>query len=198
MIKAIAFDYGGVIEIKEGDLIRQITDYLEITKDDWHKVYFSLNHLSNVGKHTWQEVLELTAKKLGASNTQISHIQKLISENNETRRINLELIEIIKDLKNKNYRIGLLSNNSVTLKQRLIDQNIIDLFDEIIISAEVGFQKPQPEIFEILFKKLSVNSNEVIFIDDTKQSLFNADNIGYVPLLFINNKELKEELLKLL
>jgi len=194
MIKAIAFDYGGVIEIEDGDVIQKIADLLQITKEDFLKVYFSLNHLSNTGKKTGLEVLALTAKEFDASDSQISSLCVMIEESKKTKKINLELIEVIKDLKKKNYKIGLLSNNSIRLKQRLTDKDLNDLFDVILISAEVGYQKPQPEIFEMLANKLGVNTEEMIFIDDTPQSILNADKIGYIPLLYVGNDKLKEDL----
>jgi putative hydrolase of the HAD superfamily len=194
MIKAIAFDYGGVIEIEEGDLIQEIADYLKITKEDWHKAYYSFNHLCNTGKSSWQEVLALTCKEFDTSDAQIAHILEMIQEKKKTKKINLGLVEIIKDLKSKNYKIALLSNNSVKLRQKLTDQNIIDLFDELIISEEVGCQKPSPEIFEILFGKLGVKNNETIFVDDAEKSLEKAKEIGFIPILYVNNEKLKEEL----
>ena len=197
MIKAVAFDYGGVIEITES-LIPKIVDALKVTKEDWLNTYYTLNHLNNVGGKSRLEVFTLTAKKLGASDIQIAHIPEILKENDQTRKINLELIEIIKDLKKQNYKIGLISNYSIHLRQKLIDKNIIDLFDTVIISGEVGYQKPQPEIFEILFQKLGVKNNETIFVDDTKQSLLGAESVGYLPLLYINNREFKEELNKII
>src|SRR3989344_5202783 len=173
MIKAIAFDYGGVIESREGDLFKEITQYLNVTRENWDKVYFSFNHLNMVKKG--EEVLALVAKEFYASDVQISYIKNLTIEHKKDKKINEELINIIKKLKKK-YKIALLSN----------------------ISSEVGHQKPQPEIFEVLFNKLGVNSNEVIFIDDTKQSLFNASIIGYTPILYTDNQKLEEELSKIL
>lgn len=197
MIKAIAFDYDGVIELREGDLFKEIAQYLNILRKDWDRVYFSLNHLNMIKKG--EEVLALTAEKFHASDVQISYIKNLtIEHNKKDKKINKELLDIIKELKKKNYKIALLSNNSVELRQKLIDQNIIDLFDTIIISSEVGHQKPSPEIFEILFNKLGVKNHELIFIDDTKQSLKGAQGIGYIPLLFVNNDKLKEELFEIL
>lgn len=73
-----------------------------------------------------------------------------------------------------------------------------DLFDVVVISAEVGCQKPQPEIFDILFKKLDLKPSEVIFIDDTLKSLEGADKIGYIPVLYKDNKTLKSELSSIL
>lgn len=198
MIKAVAFDYGGVIEIKEGDLMQDIADYLGVTKEDWQRVYYTLNHLTNTGTNTWSEVAAMVSKKFDASDAQIEHIQGLIQKRNESRKINSELIEIIKDLKHKRYKIGLLSNNGITLRKRLEDYNILDLFDAVIISAEVGYQKPSPEIFKILFKTLNVDPGEVIFVDDAKKSLEGAESIGYIPVLFTTNQKLEEDLLNIL
>ncbi|MFA6353739.1 MAG: HAD-IA family hydrolase [Candidatus Paceibacterota bacterium] len=192
--KAIVFDYGGVIEIIKRGLTKNITKYLQISQEDWQKVYFSLNYLCNTGKKSYEEVFALTAKELGASDDQISHVLKLQKDNRKERQINLKLIEIIKDLKNKNYKIGLLSNNYIKLRQELIDLKLIDLFDAVVISSEVNYQKPQPEIFEILFSQLSVKKNEVIFIDDAKQSLIGAESIGYAPILFKDVEDLKIKL----
>jgi 2-haloacid dehalogenase len=195
MIKAIGFDYDGVIEIGDGDIAQKIAAYLKITKDEWHKIYYTLNYLTNVDNKSWAEVAVLVAKKFNASDTQISDIQNIIKE---YKKVNLELIETIKDLKNKNYKIGLLSNNTTELRQKLIDQNIFNLFDVIIISAEVSYQKPQPEIFKMLANKLGVSTNEMIFIDDSAKSLEGAKNIGYMPILFSTNKQLNKDLLGLL
>ena len=198
MIKAVVFDYGGVIELKDGDLIQEIADSLKITKEDWQKVYFTLNHLNNTGEKSWREVATLVANKFDASSIQISHIQDLINEYDKKRVLNWGLIEIIKDLKKKNYKIGLLSNYSITLRQKLTRLNIADLFDEIIISSEVKYQKPQPEIFDIISKKLGITNNEMVFIDDTQRSLEGAESMGYIPILFINNQKLEKDLLNIL
>jgi putative hydrolase of the HAD superfamily len=194
MIKAIAFDYGGVIETIDGGLTLRIANLLGTTEEEWDKVYHSLIYLFHTNKLSWEEVATLVAKKFNASDIQIDHMQEMIKENRATRRINWALIDIIKDLKDRNYKICLLSNNYIKLRQELIDLKLIDLFDTVVISAEVGCYKPQPEIFHILFKKLSVKSDEVIFIDDSQSSLDSAEEIGYTPLLFVNNEQLRKDL----
>jgi HAD superfamily hydrolase (TIGR01509 family) len=198
MIKVIVFDYGGVIELKDGDLIQEIADSLQITKEDWQEVYYTLNHLNNTGEKSWREVATIVARKFNASDVQVSFIQDLINKYDHKRILNLELIEVIKDLKKKNYKIGILSNYSITLREKLTRLNIIDLFDEMIISSEVGLQKPQPEIFEIVFNKFNIKNSEMIFIDDTKKSLEGAEKIGYIPVLYINNETLKSDLVGIL
>ncbi len=72
------------------------------------------------------------------------------------------------------------------------------MFDSIIISAEVKYIKPEPEIFKLSFAELGVLPEEAIFIDDTPESLKGADNIGYQPILFRDNESLKAELEKII
>ena len=195
MIKAIAFDYGGVIETIEGGVVQNVTKYLNIKEEDWRSVYSSLNYLCNTGQKSYEEVYELVAKKLGASDSQIAGAIEIFKKNRDTIEINFKLVELIKKLKSS-YKIGLLSNNTIKLRQELTDLNLIDLFDVVVISSEEGYQKPQPEIFEILFKKLGVKSSEVIFVDDSRTSLVGAERIGYTPILFLSNDQLKAELKK--
>jgi len=198
MIKAIAFDYGGVIEITEKGLMQKIADYLQITLENWFKEYKTLNYLCNTGENSYEEVYALTAKKFNASDAEISHIHEMMRKNMEARKINFELLEIIKDLKNKNYKIGLLSNNYIQLRQQMIEEDTIKYFDSVVVSSEVGYQKPQPEIFEILFNKLGIKSDELIFIDDSPSSLEGANKIGYIPILYADNESLKSELSSIL
>ena len=197
MISAIAFDYGGVIEISEKNITTEITEHLGITKEDWFHVYFSLNHLCNVGTHTWHDVTILTLEKLGVSKKQILEIEELMRLHADSKKVNTGLVEIIKTLK-PNYKIALISNYASHLRQKLIDQKIIDLFDEVIISGEVGIQKPQPEIFQLLCIRLGIETSELLFIDDTKKSLEGAVQIGYTPILYTSNEQLSQDLEQLL
>lgn len=198
MIKAIAFDYGGVIRINDNDLFGDIAKYLNITIEELNKEYFSLNHLFNTQDKSYEDVFALVISKFNPSKEARDYVLKLTKENHSKYHLNNELIDIIKDLKNKDYKIALLSNNSIKIKNELTEDGIFDIFDVIIISAEVGYQKPQPEIFNILFKKLELKSNEVIFIDDTSKSLEGADKIGYIPILYKDNETFKSELFNVL
>jgi len=58
--------------------------------------------------------------------------------------------------------------------------------------------RPEHEFFDILFKKLELESNEVIFVDDTPRSLEGANKIGYVPVLYKDNETFKSELFVIL
>ena len=194
MIKAIAFDYRGVVEISDGDLIEEIVEYLKITKEKWKTIYNKYISFANSGEKSWEDVVILTALSLNASQNQLSDIKKMITRHENKKFLNSEIINLIISLKKKNFKIGLISNFTSNLRQRLSDQKIINLFDAIIISGEVGYRKPEPEIFHKLFESLGVKSNELVFIDDSQKSLTNAKEVGYYPLLFLNTKQINKDL----
>ena len=149
MIKAIAFDYAGVVEIPERDIITELSEHINIPREEWLAVYYTLNHLCNTGKNTWSEVALLTGEKLGATQAQLLEMKEICRLNAGTKKVNQGLLEIIKTLKPK-YTIALVSNYPAYLREKMEKQGILDLFDEIVISGEVGYQKPEPEIFTIL------------------------------------------------
>lgn len=193
MISTIAFDYAGVLEIAERNVIDEITEYMNISLERWNSVYHSLNYLCNVEGKTWGEVAILTVEKLGGSHEQVTHIQEIMRLNALSKKVNEGLVEIIKKLKTK-YKIALISNYPPHLREKLDRQNLTELFNEIIISSEVGHQKPQPEIFMLLCERLKIVPQELIFIDDSKKSLEGADSIGYTPILYRSNEQLAQDL----
>jgi FMN phosphatase YigB (HAD superfamily) len=69
--------------------------------------------------------------------------------------------------------------------------------DVVIISAEIGYQKPHKEAFDILFGRLGLAPGQVIFVDDSAKSLEKASEIGYIPILFKDNEQLNDDLRKL-
>jgi len=198
MIKAIVFDYGGVIKINDSDLIADICEYLNINKEDWLKEYFQINDLDSTQNVSFEDVFKMVTLKFNDEEEAQNHVLELMKSHKGKYHLNNELIDTIKEFRNKGYKTALLSNNSIELRNKLEDIGIINIFDEVIISAEVGFQKPEPKIFQILFDKLRVKPNEVVFIDDTPRSLGGAGDIGYIPVLFKDNESLKLELSNIL
>lgn len=194
MISTIAFDYNGVIELNGFDVRQKIIDILGVTRQEWSEVYTSMNHLSNVENMESRDLLVEVSRKLNATPEQIEKIRELIIESENSKTLNFGILEIIKFLKSLDYNIALISNYTTSLRDKLIKQKILDLFDEVIISAEVGYQKPNKEIFEVLLGRLNIKSEELVFIDDTQNSLKYSGEIGYVPVLFTSNEKLKIEI----
>lgn len=67
----------------------------------------------------------------------------------------------------KNYKLAIVSNFYGNLKTVLSDFGILEYFDVIIESAEVGISKPNPEIFQLAIDKFGLTPNECIVIGDS-------------------------------
>jgi putative hydrolase of the HAD superfamily len=64
---------------------------------------------------------------------------------------------------------------------------------EVIISSEVGYRKPSPEIYEILLERLAVPAKQCIFIDDRIANLRPAIEIGITPVWYQRKAETKNQ-----
>ena len=73
--------------------------------------------------------------------------------------------EILAKLKSR-YRLGVIANQSFGTEQRMKEYGIFNFFDIIISSAEAGFEKPNPAIFQLALEKANCNPDEAIMIGD--------------------------------
>lgn len=96
-------------------------------------------------------------------------------------RLDYHLCDIIKKLKNYGFKIILLSNaNSAFFKRKIYTEfvNFKDLFDEIIISSEVGMIKPNKDIYLYTLDKINMQSKDVLFVDDSQKNIDGARVVG--------------------
>ena len=105
-----------------------------------------------------------------------------------------DVIELIRSIK-KTYKTGLLSNSGGPgLRSLLKEENLEEIFHEIIISGEVGFIKPEREIFQIALDRLEGQSGETIFIDDNPHNVEGAQDVGIHGVLFTGYTKLTTDL----
>ena len=78
---------------------------------------------------------------------------------------------VLRTLREKGFKLGIITNGaSNSQRSKLERTGLNNLVDSIVISEEVGFQKPDPAIFEIALKQLQISSSEAIFIGDNPVS----------------------------
>ncbi|KAJ4827736.1 hypothetical protein Tsubulata_036811 [Turnera subulata] len=82
-------------------------------------------------------------------------------------------------LKDAGVKMAVVSNFDNRLRKLLKDLNVIDLFDAIIISSEVGYEKPDSKIFESALDQLSVEAGRAVHVgDDQKADKEGANAVG--------------------
>lgn len=88
-------------------------------------------------------------------------------------------IILLKQLKNKGYKLGCCSNSiRETLHLMLRSAQIFDFFDIIIGNDEIKNSKPDPEIYLTTFDRLGVRPEECIIIEDAPPGIESAKRSG--------------------
>jgi putative hydrolase of the HAD superfamily len=112
----------------------------------------------------------------------------------DTQMIDNDMVSLIDQL-HARYQIGLLSNSRGDYIRPILEEHAIGhLFDEVVISAEVGMIKPHSEIFEFTLDKMNAKPEETVFIDDSEHNVEAARAIGIRGIVFKNVDDLKEKL----
>ncbi|CAM0911139.1 unnamed protein product [Alopecurus aequalis] len=83
------------------------------------------------------------------------------------------------DLKDAGVKLAVVSNFDSRLRKLLKDLNVSDMFDAIVVSSEVGYEKPAPEIFKIALDQIGVEASKAVHVgDDETADKAGANAIG--------------------
>ena len=91
------------------------------------------------------------------------------------------------------YKTAVLSNADSTLKHALRESHgIADLFDDIVVSADVGMAKPDAQIYGLSAQRLGLAMDECVFIDDMPANVDAARAAGMHGVHFLVNEHVLE------
>jgi len=102
-----------------------------------------------------------------------------------------ETIEIINELKNKGYKVGLLSNLRLMDYKRYEEQIKKINFDYVFLSYEMKCIKPSKDIYLQVINKLNCEANNIIFFDDNEKNVEGAKAVG-INAYQVTGKNIKE------
>lgn len=106
-----------------------------------------------------------------------------------------ETVEILKFLKQANYRLFGLSNWSVEKFQLVRGKyEFLGWFEQIIISGEERLIKPDPRIFQRFLDLAAVSAAECLLIDDSEKNVKTANQLGFQVIHFKNPELLRLDL----
>ena len=183
-IRAVFFDLGGVIARTEQHEPRtNLAHSLDMTYADIEKLVFEneSSKQASLGLITETQHWQNVAKSL---NQPDSEIGRLRTEFFAGDRIDLELVNLMRSLRPA-IKVGLISNAWSELRTWIIAQDFADAFDDMVISAEVGFAKPDARIYQAALQNLQVLPAESIFLDDMSRNVEAARKIGMHAIHFV-------------
>ena len=93
-------------------------------------------------------------------------------------------IPTLHKLKEMGYKIGLITNGGhdpQTLKIKML--GLEDIFDEVVISGDVGVSKPDPKPFTTFAEKIGIDPKEMMYAGDHPlNDVEGSRRVGYTPV----------------
>lgn len=198
MIRAVIFDFGGVLMRTQDDSGRRAwEDRLNLAHGELER----LVHGSNLwieaqrGALSPEAYWRALAEQLGIDD---AAIEQLRFDYFKGDVLDERLIALIDQLRARGLRLGLLSNDSLALADKLAALDLYRHFDAVIISAQIGALKPEPEAFRAIADALQVSLPECIFIDDNTVNVDGAKSIGMCGIRYTAQLDLAATLEPLL
>jgi epoxide hydrolase-like predicted phosphatase len=196
-IWSVFIDFGGVIMRTEdkGPRARQ-AERLGMTYRDLEKIVFESesSQRASTGEIPEEAHWQAVARALGVSQPEAD---KIIDAFFSGDRADETLLGYLRSLRPE-HKVGLISNAWSGLRSFITRQKFEDVFDEMIISAEVGLVKPDPRIYRLALEKLGAQPGESVFLDDVLVNVEAARSAGMSAIQFTQPETALEELKKLL
>lgn len=89
-----------------------------------------------------------------------------------------DMARAVKAIKDSGIRTGLLSNSWGGKDYPL--EFLSTICDVIVISGEVGLRKPDPEIYLLTAKQMTLEPSECVFVDDLSRNVEGAEAVGMI------------------
>lgn len=104
------------------------------------------------------------------------------------------IMDYILSLKSKNYVVSVLSNTFPATAFGIKQRGWYDHFNVVVLSSDVGFAKPDLEIYELILAKTHLSASETLFIDDQEKCLKPARTLGMGTVLSLNSSQMIAEI----
>lgn len=199
-IRAVFFDYGGVIQRTEYQAPRQRLaerfgmDYVDIDEIVFGGGPNATAAQATVGAISEDEHWRAVARRLKVKNGEIENVK---TEFYAGDVIDHELVNFIRSLRGK-FHVGLISNAWDGMRAYLEKNGLLAVFDTVIISAEVRAAKPEAGIYHLALEQAQVKANEAVFVDDVPANIEACQRVGMQGVLFKDPQDVMRQLKQLL
>ena len=199
-IKAIIFDaYGTLFDVnsaaekcqnKIGDKWESFANYWRTTQLE----YTWLRSLMKRHKNFWeitQDSLDKSMRVFKIDNSMRNELLDLY----KTLAPFKEVPGILKQLKEKKYKLAILSNGTPELLDKLIkNNNLENYFDDIFSIEDVSIYKPNSKVYDMPIKKYSFEKKEILFLSSNTWDVSGAGNYGYNSVWVNRNRNIFDNL----
>lgn len=182
MIKNIVFDIGNVIlNFKLEDVLPKFTNNKEeqefiinniINSPEWLG-----NSLIDTGYISKEEAISIVQDRTNHEKDEL--ISNFWNNYNNYSKVDFKVIDLIKLLKDKGYKIYLLSNINEHTYNNVKESGIFEIVDGYVLSYLEHQVKPYNSIYNTLLNRYNLKENECLFIDDNQNNIDTAIRLGF-------------------
>lgn len=199
-IKAIIFDaYGTLFDVNSAaeKCKNKIGEKWEPFANYWRTTQLEYTWLrSLMGRH--QDFWKVTEQSLDKSmkvfqidtsmKDELLDLYKVLSTFPEVK-------ETLKKLKEKNYKLAILSNGTPSLLKELVSSNNLEsIFDDVLSIEEVKIYKPHPNVYNIPIKKYQIEKKQFAYLSSNTWDVSAAGNFGFNAVWVNRNKNIFDNL----
>ena len=199
-IKAIIFDaYGTLFDVnsaaekckdKIGEKWERFANFWRTTQLE----YTWLRSLMERHKDFWQVTEDSLDKSMKvfdidpSMRNELLNLYKILSPYKEVP-------DTLKALREKKFKLAILSNGTPSLLDELVKSNHLDnLFDDIFSIEQVGVYKPSSRVYDLPIKKYNINKSEVAFLSANTWDVSGGGNYGYQSIWVNRNNNIFDNL----
>lgn len=189
-IRAVIFDYGGVLTTSGRTALREWTREEGIRRETYSaalKAWLSRDaphgtpiHRLETGEIGADAFNELLAERLETEDGGPVAPEGLLSRLFAHMRQDHEMLQLVRDLRDAGVRTAMLSNS---WGNEYPWERLAGLFELAVISGDVGLRKPDPRIYRLILDKLGLPARQTAFVDDGSPNIEIAEKIGMRAVL---------------
>lgn len=195
-IKAVIFDLGNVlVDFDHRIAARRISRFCDKSAEEIYKLFFDsrLTGLFEEGKVSPEDFFRQVKETLNL-NLDYDNFLFVWNEVFFLTARNRQVYELAKALRGR-YKTALISNANVLHYEHVKKYfPILDAFDHISVSYEIGVRKPDPLIYQKTMEALGVSADEVFYTDDREDLIQEAKSLGIHAFLFKDALRLSQDL----
>ena len=106
-----------------------------------------------------------------------------------------EVPEVLKLIKEKNFKLAILSNGTPSLLKELVKSNKLDnIFDDLFSIEEVGIYKPDSKVYDMPINKYQIKKEEIAFLSANTWDVSGGGNYGYNSIWVNRNNNIFDNL----
>lgn len=172
-MRAFCFDLFDTLADAHRQLVRTESDALGVTREEWDAAMWEEKLCYDRGIGNIASIREMIDRACDALPVPVTEEQRIAAMNARYERFRLCMTEIdpqivstIRQLKERGYKIGLISNADICDEACWPQSPLYPYFDDTIFSCDVHLLKPDAAIYRLSLEHLGVAPEDAVFVGD--------------------------------